>query len=182
MLERIAPRAVCGTERGAESSSAHAFGAGGNQGRGYPGVMRSSSIRACHMAAALAAACVLSAPSLAFNAALQGPDEAPRSNDEPLLTDAIYAGGVDLAFVGRALVVATASGLDVVRDPAAEALVFEPLMEAALASPPLVAARDGAVGALTADGRLVVWDAESGAELWSAPAAVGLLRRVLAGV
>jgi len=130
--------------------------------------------RSSQLTAALAATCLLSVPSLASPLGLQGPGEDPAPGTEPVLTDAIYAGAVDLAFAGRALVVATASGLDVVRDPAAEALVFEPLMEVALASPPLVAARDGAVGALTADGQLVVWDAVSGAELWSAPAAVGL--------
>ena len=134
--------------------------------------MRIPSFRASLAAATLATAGVLFAPCSALAAPAQDPDQPP--GDAPVLTDAIYAGGVDLAFVGRALVVATASGLDVVRDPAADELVFETLLEVALASPPLVAARDGAVGALAADGRLVVWDAESGAERWSAPAAVGL--------
>lgn len=89
----------------------------------------------------------------------------------------VYTGVVDLAFVGRELLVATTAGIEVVRDLSGDALEFEALVDTPLATPPLIASRGAEFGAITAAGELLVWQQGQAAPAWRTDLSIDLSER-----
>jgi hypothetical protein len=87
-------------------------------------------------------------------------------------TERVYTGPVELAFVGRELLLATPGGIEITADPNAKQPVFQALLDVELTSPPLISTYGSLFGAVTAAGEFVAWDRLTGKAVWRVPCTV----------